>query len=542
MFKCHAMTRRNTSSKTWLWSLQARLAILVFSHCGIAIPAALAETREWRFEGIADAKAAEFVAIGGGHVVLRSPGGAAMEVPIQAFQRADQQALRMLATAGESPAPESLPVGEPVTRARAINVQRLAAVESRVLESGQPGEIRITAGEKAMPGGWINLTRGDSWVCFENIPPQGVWDQYLSRIFVAGRPAEPGKNVRILAHGRGTWIIPHGPGQSALVLHAGPRRQGAVVELAANADHDAGALSGLGAPPSSLVLRRGFMATLAARRDGTGPSVNLVAQDHDVVLEAMPEGLDQGVEFIRIFPWNWTTKKGIAGNIHEPLHVSWFYNWNINQMSTAEIEYVPIKQKRHWPGLGRDWRGMGATHLLGFNEPDRPDQANMSVEDAIRAWPELMATGLRLGSPAPADSGLSWLYQFIDRADAEGLRVDFVAVHYYRAVQNPRDARGAADQLERFLKQIHDRVKRPLWVTEWNNGANWTREPKPNPAQQQAAVRAMIEMMDKAPFVERYALYNWVENERMLVAGDGSLTPAGIWFRDHHSPTAYSQK
>lgn len=500
------------------------------------------DLRQWRFEGIAEPRMAEVVGMGGGHVVLRAPGTAALEVPLTSFRPADRMVLELLAVGKEADVPASLPTGDPVARGRGYRAERVTTLNSRLAVPESGSVLHITANKDAMPGGWVNFTRGDGWVSFDHIAPQEVLDRYLNRFFVAGKPARDGENVRVVAHGPGTWVIPHGPGQSGLVLHAGARHQGARVELAAHGDHGGAALSALGGPPGSLILRRGFMATLAARPDGTGPSVNLVAQDHDVVLETMPKGLDQGVEFIRIFPWRWTTKKGIAGNIAEPLAVSWYYNWSISSRSTTRIEYVPIKQNRHWPGLRQDWRDRGSTHLLGFNEPDRPDQANMSVEQAIRSWPELMATGLRLGSPAPADSGLGWLYEFIDRADAEGLRVDFVAVHYYRGVQNPRDARGAAAQLERFLRQIHDRVKRPLWVTEWNNGANWTPTPKPNPAQQEAAIRAMVRMMDKAPFVERYALYNWVENERMLVASDGSLTPAGTWFRDHQAPTAYRQR
>lgn len=129
----------------------------------------------------------------------------------------------------------------------------------------------------------------------------------------------------------------------------------------------------------------------------------------------------------------------------------------------------------------------------------------------------------------------------MDKADAAGVRVDFVAVHYYRAVGDPGDAKGAADQFYRFLKGVHDRVKRPLWITEWNNGANWTKAPDPNPKQQQAAIAAMIKMLDETPFVERYAPFNWVEDCRNLENKNGSLTPAGEAFRDHASSLSFIQ-
>ena len=40
--------------------------------------------------------------------------------------------------------------------------------------------------------------------------------------------------------------------------------------------------------------------------------------------------------------------------------------------------------------------------LLGFNEPDQGGQANMTVAQALSLWPQLMATGMTLGSPAVA--------------------------------------------------------------------------------------------------------------------------------------------
>ncbi|MEY3898701.1 MAG: hypothetical protein RLZZ214_4223, partial [Verrucomicrobiota bacterium] len=161
--------------------------------------------------------------------------------------------------------------------------------------------------------------------------------------------------------------------------------------------------------------------------------------------------------------------------------------------------------------------------------------------DAIQGWPDLLATGLRVGAPAPSDGGLNWLYEFMDKADSTGLRVDFVPVHYYRATADPGDAKGAAEQFYQFLKGVHERVKRPLWVTEWNNGANWTNAPDPDAKEQKAAVAAMIKMLDETPFVERYALYNWVEDARQLVRKDGSLTPAGEVYHERVSPLAFTQ-
>ena len=180
---------------------------------------------------------------------------------------------------------------------------------------------------------------------------------------------------------------------------------------------------------------------------------------------------------------------------------------------------MAIRQNQYWPGLGQNWQSLGINTVLGYNEPDKSDQANLSVSTAISAWGDLLATGLRVGSPATSDGGrYSWLYPFVQQADAAGLRVDFVAVHYYWA-WNPADPTGAANQMYNFLLDIWNNTHRPIWITEWNNGANWTDNnpyPPPTYAQQQACISAMINMLENTPFVERYALYNWVEDVAFL--------------------------
>ena len=66
--------------------------------------------------------------------------------------------------------------------------------------------------------------------------------------------------------------------------------------------------------------------------------------------------------------------------------------------------------------------------MLGFNEPNKSDQANMSVADAIAQWPEITSDpNIRVGSPAVSDDGRAWLEDFMDQVEANNLRVDFIA-------------------------------------------------------------------------------------------------------------------
>lgn len=403
-------------------------------------------------------------------------------------------------------------------------------------------ELRLSSATDPLPGSTVDLGSADSWLRLESIPPSRVVSSFLGRIRVGGVAAVRDRTVRVVPHAQGAWVIPHGLGFEALELHDGRQFSGnrrGLTNFASLGPSELGSWTGAVA---SIRLRRGYMATLAQRADGTGTSRCYVAQDADVEIPRLPPGLENDLRFVRVFPWRWTSKKGVAGNIETGLATGWGYDWNIDRNSTADWEYVPIRQTRWWPGLDQDWRSRGATHLLGFNEPDRPDQANMSVADALSAWPELMSTGLRLGAPAVSDGGLAWLYDFTDRADAAGLRVDFVPVHYYRCFGNPADAAGTANQFRAFLQEVHTRVRRPLWITEWNNGANWTTCADPTAAQQAAAIAAIVSMLDGLPFVERYAIYNWVEDVRRVVLDNGTPTAAGVAYRDARSPVAHRQR
>jgi hypothetical protein len=418
--------------------------------------------------------------------------------------------------------------------------QQSTALSNRRVTLSGSAQVYLTAEDDPLPGSVVNFASPDAWLFLEKIQPSKVASDFLSRMWVNGSPAELGKNIRVVQYEQGTVVIPHAPDYPAMTVFNGKSANGTPMPLTCYTNYDNASLGSMKGAISSFRLKRGYMATIAQNENGTGISKNYVAQDQDIEVSSLPAGLDKSVRFIRVFPWRWTSKKGIAGGIWQNLNVDWFYDWNIGANSSLDLEYVPIKQKRHWPGLNQDWKRKGSVHLLGYNEPDRPDQAKMTPDEAIAGWPELLGTGLRLGSPAVSDGGLGWLYEFMEKADDAKLRVDFIAVHYYRATpgNNPR---AAANQMHDFLKEIHDRTKRPIWITEWNNGANWTGGDDPSVSEQKECIEEMIKMLDKTEFVERYAIYNWVEECREVLDKKGQPTPAGKVYRDKKSPLAYEQ-
>lgn len=403
-------------------------------------------------------------------------------------------------------------------------------------------ELRLTGTNDPLPGCVIHLNSPDAWLLLTAISPSTANSTFLSRVRVNGANAVLNGNVRVVQYAQGAVIVPHAPDFAPLEVFDGRHFTGHSRKLDQFVKYDAAQLGAMATNIASFKLKRGYQVTFATADNGTGSSRNYVAQDGDLEVSRLPASLENSIRFVRVFPWRWVSKKGVAGNIEPNLDVDWLYNWNLDRNSPLNWEYVPIRQVRYWPSMDQDWQSRGATHLLGYNEPDRPDQANMAVADAISSWPDLLGTGLRVGAPAVSDGGRSsWLYPFMTQADADGLRVDFVPVHYYWCF-NPADPAGAANQMYNFLKATYDQVKRPLWITEWNNGANWTGCADPTYAQQEACVAAMIDMLDNAPFVERYAPFNWVEDVRRLVWDDNWPTDAGFTYRDNTAPLGYRQE
>jgi hypothetical protein len=83
----------------------------------------------------------------------------------------------------------------------------------------------------------------------------------------------------------------------------------------------------------------------------------------------------------------------------------------------------------------------GATHLLGFNEPDLGAQSNLSPQQAADAWKKYIqpfAGRVKLVSPAvtngAAPMGLAWMDNFI-RA-CSGCTIDAIAIHIYDSATN----------------------------------------------------------------------------------------------------------
>ncbi len=409
----------------------------------------------------------------------------------------------------------------------------------------ESGEFHITSSTTPFLNSSINITHEDAWVFFDNIKPSKVIRDHISNIKINGAALINGSNARVAIYAHGTVVMAHGVDYKPLTVYTSEQLEGESMQLEIQTYHND--LKSFDKNIESFVLKRGYMATFASNRDGSGYSRVFIADETDLVFNTMPSILDNAVSFIRVFKHQWVSKKGKAGWDPNILDGTTYYDWNIDGNSSNDVEYAAIRQNGGWPSWDAINNKQDITHLLGFNEPDRPDQSDMTMATMIAQWPAFMKSGLRVGSPAWSSEYNSVrdggnLFDFIDQCDDLNYRVDFVALHCYW-VKSPQ-------QWYNDLKYVHDRTGRPLWITEWNNGANWTTENWPagnrayndaNALKQLNDIKGILEVLDTASFIERYFIFDWVEDCRAMEL-NGGLTKAGEYYAANKSDIAYNSR
>jgi hypothetical protein len=190
--------------------------------------------------------------------------------------------------------------------------------------------------------------------------------------------------------------------------------------------------------------------------------------------------------------------------------VSWYYTWSVTHPGITTprgVAFVPMI----WGPRSVTARQLRIARreghvLLGFNEPDLSGQANMTVSHALALWPRLMATGMRLGSPAVAFDGATpggWLDRFMSRAAHRHYRVNFITLHWYG---QDFATSAAVGQLKSYIQAVWNRYHKPIWLTEF---ALWRFNPSTFPGyrEQAAFLTAATAMLQRLPYVWRYAWF-----------------------------------
>jgi len=220
------------------------------------------------------------------------------------------------------------------------------------------------------------------------------------------------------------------------------------------------------------------------------------------------------------------------------LKVEWFYTWGSGRPSAVPVtvDFIPMiwgywGDKAGIARLGEAAKSAGVRELLGFNEPDEHTQSNISVGKALDAWPDLMKTGLRLGSPGCVHPDNAWMKAFMKGVDERRLRVDFICMHAYPGT----DAKAFLNHLE----NIHRAYQRPLWITEFACGdwqAKSAQENRHKPAAVLKFMEQVLPRLEQSPFVERYAWFSSSPGSAALGTSalldrTGALTELGNFYQ-----------
>jgi len=223
------------------------------------------------------------------------------------------------------------------------------------------------------------------------------------------------------------------------------------------------------------------------------------------------------------------------------LGATWRYDWLANIPTTSNCESVPMIYcaevvrllANNSIALGGD-----SAYILGFNEPDRPDQL-LSPQDAVDLWVtiEEMYPGKLLVSPAPSHLNPGWLRDFraayiakVGRAP----RLDALAIHCYFRDDDTARCRTI---IEQFVQDANKWGAEGVWVTEFapvvRVGTTDEKE-----------ARAFVRWLEDNPGVTRYAWFptrldgseywNPDPDDWALLVDEGGLTRWGELYVDEY--------
>jgi len=217
--------------------------------------------------------------------------------------------------------------------------------------------------------------------------------------------------------------------------------------------------------------------------------------------------------------------------------MGWYYNWGTRDPQkdsnckghNIPSGFVPMiwTKKQHYPKLD------GYDTVLGFNEPNHSDQANMSPEDAAYHWKRFQAAypDKKLVSPAAAPPGVTkWFDRFFKAC--QGCRVDYLATHLYS---------GNAAYDKKFLEDLYQRYGKKIWLTEFAKPSTFSSKDELN------YMKEILPYLEASDHIYRYSWFvhrfthhgsghGWfLDRAISLMKNDRSeLTELGRYYNDFH--------
>ncbi|KAN0062437.1 hypothetical protein ACQY0O_005325 [Thecaphora frezii] len=235
---------------------------------------------------------------------------------------------------------------------------------------------------------------------------------------------------------------------------------------------------------------------------------------------------------------SWGTEDILGNKIGKGL-VSWYWHWQDGANSYLDsrgLEFVPCfwgpKYQKQWAQRKKEMSKKPPKHILAFNEPEIPGQANMGPKRAARLFMQEIqpyaAKGVKLSSPQMVYK-MEWLETFMDECDRLGCQIDFIALHWYGTHKD-------LATFKKWISSVHKRFKKPIWVTEYGITAA-------SGASQKDIKRFHVkatQWMESVGYVERASWLgcfkvndppdSYASNKNAFFNGNGSLRDLAYWY------------
>lgn len=223
------------------------------------------------------------------------------------------------------------------------------------------------------------------------------------------------------------------------------------------------------------------------------------------VVDAMPKSAKRGVAF------SFTQVTDLP--LMSP-YISWDYNWGNTPSNDAalwfdsnEMDFCPMCWNGNYNADAI--RAFVAAHpntkyLLGFNEPNLTDQANMTPAQAAAIWSpvvtlakelnlKLVSPAMNYGTLAGYSDPIKWLDEFFAQPNVDINDIYAISIHCY--MSSASAVQGYVEKFEKYNK--------PIWMTEF---CAWDPAPSGYPTQMDYMC-AVLHYMETSKSVERYAWF-----------------------------------
>lgn len=423
--------------------------------------------------------------------------------------------------------------------ATAENTSTTVSQVSTTVVLNEDVDYHISSTEPFTTTGNIDIANTEHAVLiFDNLKPSLAVKQ-LGFVTINGAAAKNSVNCQVRIYDNGAMILPY-LNDGVLTVYSEKGLKGESCS-----DFGLGNTGGymntltkeqLNNKIKSFRLKRGYMVTFSLKSGGKGYSRCFVAAYNDLEID-LPALMQNRISSYRLFKWNDVSKKGLANatnsEYNSALNTQWCYSFGAGEDTGMDRECVPHKIYGSWPSTAGIGQLTYSPHMKTSNEPaNKSDDHPETVDEVLKYWEDVMATGMRLCSPSQHDGGLSWTRAFMDSIDARGWRCDIVDIHCYWPEWN-------------LLNQVngyYTSYGRPIWISEWIWGASWNKNgifASSDPENDNVKVLGrVLPNWDESKYIERYAYWN-SESRGHLYDSNG-ITASGELYRDYKASLAYN--